>query len=64
MGRVEERQAVGHVRVAVITAHTVSLSSLAAACPRPAGTRVSAWRSSLTMTLRVIATISPKVASE
>jgi hypothetical protein len=43
----------------VMMPQTVSDSSRAAATPNSAGTRVNAWRSSLMMTLRVIATISP-----
>ncbi|MBZ5619858.1 MAG: hypothetical protein LAQ69_14215 [Acidobacteriia bacterium] len=48
---------------AVITAHTVSLSSVAAAMPSPAGIRVSAWRQSLRTTFLVIGTIPPQVVS-
>ena len=48
---------------AVITAHTASFSSVAAAMPNPAGIRVNAWRSSLRTTLRVIGTMPPQVVS-
>ena len=43
----------------VMMPQTVFDSSCAAATPSSAGTRVNAWRSSLMMTLRVNATISP-----
>src|ERR1017187_8470414 len=49
--------------LAVITAHTASLSSVAAAMPRPAGIRLNAWRSSLRTTFLVIGTIPPQVVS-
>src|SRR5690242_8114973 len=48
---------------AVITAHTVSISSVAAAMPKPAGIRVNDWRSSLRTTFLVIGTMPPQVLS-
>ena len=48
----------------VMSPQTVFDSSCAAATPRIAGMRVMAWRSSLMMTLRVMATTSPNVWSE